>query len=365
MKTDILIIGGGLAGLALAHQLNEAGRDWQLIEARGRWGGRIKRHIHQGASYDLGPSWFWPGQPRIDAWLKRFELSRFEQAYRGALVYQDEQGGIHRGRGFASMQGSWRVSGGLSALIDALVSGLPSERLHLSCSARHIERAGNIIRVKTPRQDQIEANQVIWAAPPRLIKSVSFSPALSADTVTAAHSIPTWMAGHAKAIAIYKTPFWIEAGLSGDAQSRRGPLTQIHDASPAEGSGAALFGFVGTSPAQRHNQPDALKEAIQAQLGFLFGDEASRPEALILQDWAFEPETAIDLDHQPLFHHPHYGRPKALTEIWDNRLHFGSTEMASQFGGYVEGALEIAEDIFAQLQQPVSHETSQSIAYAR
>ena len=298
----------------------------------------------------MGPSWFWPGQPRIDAWLKRFELFRFEQAYHGVLVYQDEQGGIHRGRGFASMQGSWRVSGGLSALIDALISGLPSERLHLSYPARHIERLGDIIQVKTPRQDQINANQVIWAAPPRLIKSVSFSPALGADTLAAAHSIPTWMAGHAKAIAIYKSPFWIKAGLSGDAQSRRGPLAEIHDASLAEGSGRGQFGFLATAPAQRHKQPEALKEAIPTQLGALFGDQAARPEALILQDWAFELETAIDLNHKALFHHPHYGRPKALTGLWENRMHFGSTEMASQFGGYLEGALEIAEDIFTQLQ---------------
>lgn len=33
MQTDILIVGGGLSGLALADKLERAGRDWRLDEA--------------------------------------------------------------------------------------------------------------------------------------------------------------------------------------------------------------------------------------------------------------------------------------------------------------------------------------------
>ena len=41
MKTDIAIIGGGLSGLALARHLARDGCDFQLFEARNRFGGRI------------------------------------------------------------------------------------------------------------------------------------------------------------------------------------------------------------------------------------------------------------------------------------------------------------------------------------
>ncbi len=34
MKTDVLIAGGGLAGLYLAYQLEQAGIDYLLVEAR-------------------------------------------------------------------------------------------------------------------------------------------------------------------------------------------------------------------------------------------------------------------------------------------------------------------------------------------
>lgn len=97
METDILIIGGGLAGLSLALQLEATGRDWQLLEARSRWGGRILTEVIESQGFDLGPSWFWPGQPRIAGLLKRFDLKRFDQAYEGDLIYQDETGQVHRG----------------------------------------------------------------------------------------------------------------------------------------------------------------------------------------------------------------------------------------------------------------------------
>ena len=32
-----------------------------------------------------------------------------------------------------------------------------------------------------------------------------------------------------------------------------------------------------------------------------------------------------------------------MRDLWDNRLMFAGTEVAAQFGGYLEGALEAAE----------------------
>jgi monoamine oxidase len=45
MKTKVLIIGGGMAGLRLANLLTEQNIDFHLAEARNRLGGRM--HIEQ------------------------------------------------------------------------------------------------------------------------------------------------------------------------------------------------------------------------------------------------------------------------------------------------------------------------------
>ncbi|MFC6636083.1 FAD-dependent oxidoreductase [Sulfitobacter sediminilitoris] len=131
MDTDILIIGGGLSGLALAEALVTQGQSPLLVEGRGRLGGRIKTAEVGGGYYDLGPSWFWPGQPRIAALVERFGLTKFDQFAQGILSFEDERGQVQRGRGFASMEGSWRLQGGLGALVMALESCLPDEWVRL------------------------------------------------------------------------------------------------------------------------------------------------------------------------------------------------------------------------------------------
>ena len=345
MKTDTLIIGGGLAGLALARRLNARGRDWQLIEARSRWGGRILTHKAEGQHFDLGPAWFWPGQPRILELTEKLGLSRFDQAYKGNLVYEDEHGRVDREKRFASMQGSWRLAGGFTALIDELVNGLPTDRLHLLSPLMKLTKTTDGILAETSSGKLISADRVVLAIPPRVAAKLIFEPVLPVQIVQTLEAIPTWMGGHAKVLALYEAPFWKDAGLSGDAMSRRGPMIEVHDASPALGGPYALFGFLGVPPQIRKAHKAELKEAIIAQFDRLFGAQAALPLDVILQDWAYETETATSLDHAPSGHHPIYGHPDVLENLWNNQLHFGSTEMGQDFGGYLEGALEVADKL--------------------
>lgn len=341
MKT--LIVGGGLSGLALAERLESQGRDYVLLEARPRFGGRIMTHHLDDGYFDMGPAWFWPGQPRIVALIDRLGLTKFDQFADGVLSFEDERGWVQRGQGFSSMQGSWRLKGGLAALTDALASRLPDDRKRLNAPVVKLAMSGDQCTATLATGEYITADEVILALPPRIAADIAFSPALPANATQAMTGIATWMAGQAKAVAVYDTPFWRGQGLSGDAMSRKGPMVEIHDASPLEGGPYALFGFIGVPPQGRGDE-ELLRQHLKAQLIRLFGPEAAEPEQLYFKDWAFDPYTATDADKAPLYAHPTYGLPHAMTNLWNEKLHFAGTEVAPAFGGYIEGALEAAEN---------------------
>lgn len=363
METDSLIVGGGLAGLSLARQLQRAAIDYHLVEARPRLGGRIAtqyvRSHEQTAYFDTGPAWFWPGQPRIESLIKELGLTAFLQYADGELSFEDERGQVMRGQGYASMAGSFRLHGGLATLVDSLYEQLNPEQLSLNLRVTDIQRLTTQSSKNTIFVTGIDAhnniqtincNRVVLALPPRVAaERIQFSPALPTKVISAMAEIATWMAGQAKIIAVYEHPFWRKAGLSGDAMSRRGPMVEIHDASPAQGGPYGLFGFVGVPANVRQQDVNQLRQAAIDQLGRLFGPDALNPIELILQDWACEPETATRLDHQPQYTHPAYGLPHVLSNLWQGQLLLGSTEVAAHFGGYLEGALEASEMVFAKI----------------
>ena len=150
------------------------------------------------------------------------------------------------------------------------------------------------------------------------------------------------MAGHAKFFAVYDRPFWREAGLCGSAISRRGPLAEIHDASPKNEATFSLFGFVGLDgPSRRQLSRDEFGKLALEQLAQLFGDAALSPIQIYYQDWSTELYTAAAADQQPQTRHPQYGLTLDLGEGWGNQLHFISSESSYRNGGLIEGALEM------------------------
>lgn len=348
MHTDTLIIGGGLSGLALAGALHATNKDFLLVEARDRLGGRILSETIADATFDLGPAWFWPGQSRMAELVARFGLARFDQFANGLLTYEDHNG-VQRGQGYALMQGSYRLRGGFGALISAFENALPGGKVLTSTPVKSLTLRNNGITAQT-EHESLSANHVVLALPPRIVANFSFDPPHPPLATETMQNAATWMAGQCKAVAVFEKPFWRDAGVSGHAMSRLGPMVEIHDASPEDGNLAALFGFIGVPADSRRNEV-LLRQQIVAQFGRLFGPKAEDPIELLIKDWAFEPFTSTSADHAPLTVHPRYGLPSALEDLWDGKLHFAGTEVAPEFGGYLEGALEAAEIAFARLSE--------------
>lgn len=79
MNTDTIIIGGGLAGLTAARQLDKQGVDFILLEATDRVGGRIKTDSIDGFRLDHGFQVLLSAYPEAQEWLdyKALDLKSF------------------------------------------------------------------------------------------------------------------------------------------------------------------------------------------------------------------------------------------------------------------------------------------------
>lgn len=340
-----MIIGGGLSGLAATWQLRSAAVNASVIEARNRFGGRILTVGNDdGADCDLGPSWFWPGQPLVAGLLEHFSIPHYAQFADGDLLLQRPGGYVERSRGPSPMTGSRRIQGGINRLVDEIANQIDTSHRFLGHIATGLSRDGDVISVDLDGpsgQTRVRAQHVALAIPPRLAAGLKYSPALPREVMQTLVATPTWMAGHAKFFAVYDEPFWRQQGLCGTVLSQSGPLAEIHDASPVSANSFSLFGFSKLDPQSRASlgRAEFIKQAT-AQLVTLFGDQASSPKAVYFQDWSSEGFTASVADHGSQIHHPQYGLNLKLGSDWDGKLEFISTETSFSNGGLIEGALE-------------------------
>ncbi|MEM1123990.1 MAG: FAD/NAD(P)-binding protein, partial [Bacteroidota bacterium] len=70
-----IIIGGGLAGLTAARQLQKRGVDFLLLEASDRIGGRIKTDVVSGFRLDHGFQVLLTAYPETQHWLDYDQLN--------------------------------------------------------------------------------------------------------------------------------------------------------------------------------------------------------------------------------------------------------------------------------------------------
>ena len=69
---DVVIVGGGFAGVTAARELTMRGRSAVLVEARDRLGGRTYTSDHDGHPMELGGTWVHPAQPNVWAEINRY-----------------------------------------------------------------------------------------------------------------------------------------------------------------------------------------------------------------------------------------------------------------------------------------------------
>jgi monoamine oxidase len=183
---DTVIIGGGLSGIYAASLLQRKKASFIVLEARNRIGGRIVSPEHRGFFADMGPSWYWPEiQPKMARLVESLGLTGYRQFEDGLGRFQRHDGTVQTVRGYAMEPPSWRVHGGMKAIIERLCADIPSNALLLNHPVSQIEKRADDVLVSVGELErapwvQFKARQVILALPPTAPPSgrtPSFSPA--------------------------------------------------------------------------------------------------------------------------------------------------------------------------------------------
>ena len=93
VKVDVVIVGGGLAGLAAARRLDRAGVDWLLVEAADRLGGRVATDVVDGWRLDRGFQVLNTAYPRVPALV---DIDALDMRYFTPGVLVRRGGELHR-----------------------------------------------------------------------------------------------------------------------------------------------------------------------------------------------------------------------------------------------------------------------------
>ncbi|HQR06940.1 MAG TPA: flavin monoamine oxidase family protein [Gemmatales bacterium] len=449
-KTDVVVVGAGMAGLRSAQLMRQKGVTVEVLEARNRVGGRIYTTQVGGTDFDLGGQWVGPQQTRLLRLASDQGVKTYPQYHMGKKLLR-WQGKLRRFQGEVpwlsplAMYELWRLERftkksakqippdapwntpkagewdgktletwkqhffrskgaklfldivsravctaepnelsllyflsylrwgeGLNCLVsipkgaqqDRFVGGVQplcrriadelGQQLHLESPVLSISQTGHGVVVRSKTGDY-QARRVIVTIPPILAGEITYDPPLPLQRQELAKQMP--MGSVIKYVAVYDRPFWRNKGFSGEAFSDTGPCVTTFDGCTSTGT-PALVTFSDGAVAREYasRTPEQRKQAVLGQFAEFFGHEATQPVAFAEQNWLAE--TWSRGCYAGIMGPGVMTRFGPALSTPNGRIHWAGTETATQWMGYIEGALQsaerVTEEVLPLIRNPVS-----------
>lgn len=229
--------------------------------------------------------------------------------------------------------------GGVHQIARAMAQDL-GENLRLNEPVHSIDTSGPITLVNT-HSAQYKAKRAIVAVPPTLMNKISFNPPLP-SAQTALHNRVN-MGSVIKFWVAYPTPFWREQGFNGSIVRDDKPASPCFDVSPPNSPLGLIAGFFEADHAVHvgDSSKEQRRKHVIDMLTEHFGEQALNPLDYIDEDWtkeewskgcygAFAPPGVMS----------HYGHWMSTPH---HTIHWAGTETATEWAGYIEGALQAGE----------------------
>jgi putrescine oxidase len=193
----------------------------------------------------------------------------------------------------------------------------------------------------------VHARRAVMAVPPNLYSRVSFDPPLPRlqHQMHQHQSLGLVIKVH----AVYTTPFWRAAGLSGTGFGAGSIVQEVYDNTNHEDPRGTLVGFISDEKADAMFalEPDERRRRILESIAGFLGPEALTPEVYYESDWASEEWTrgayAASFDLGGLHRYGAHQRTPV------GPIHWSCSDIAAEGYQHVDGAVRMGQRTAEQI----------------
>ncbi len=347
----VLIIGAGAAGLAAAYLLQQRGIEFEIVEASGQYGGRMKRTLDfANFPIPLGAEWLHVGtdvfaeivnndsvpiniettpyDPNVDfGWLEGEQITIAEV-------------GVAQDRKF--INSTW------FDFFDEYIAPSVASQIKYNTVVESIDYSGAQVRVTTATEE-FTADKVIVTVPLKILQggSISFSPALPNDKVEAINEAHVWEG--CKAFIEFSEKFYPAFTVFGVSPETAGEKL-YYDAAYGQNTSQHILGLfaVGVTVEQFVQLSDSeLIDYMLAELDAIYDNQASATYIKhTFQNWNAEPhiQAAYLNDYED------WRRVRTLGESVGDKLYFaGEAYTDGEDWGSVHTAAQAARRAVEEL----------------